>query len=260
MKNFRTYGNPPYRVAVIHGGPGAPGEMAPVARELSRARGILEPLQTEPTVEGQFQELSAVLAERGHHPVTAIGHSWGAMLSFILAARNPSLIAKLILVSSGPFEDKYATGIMGTRSSRLTEEDKTTMDAFWGALRNPNTNEKNQIFARLGELVSKADSYDPLPHQSEVIEYQHDVYASVWGEAKELRSSGDLVALGTRIQCPVVVMHGDRDPHPWQGVEEPLSRVLKDFRFILLEDCGHYPWIERAARDRFYDTLREELA
>ena len=27
MKKLRKYGNPPYAVAVIHGGPGAPGEV-----------------------------------------------------------------------------------------------------------------------------------------------------------------------------------------------------------------------------------------
>ena len=33
MKNLKVYGNAPFNVAVIHGGPGAPGEMAPVARD-----------------------------------------------------------------------------------------------------------------------------------------------------------------------------------------------------------------------------------
>ena len=33
MKNLRKYGKPPFNVAVIHGGPGVPGEMAPVARD-----------------------------------------------------------------------------------------------------------------------------------------------------------------------------------------------------------------------------------
>lgn len=43
MKNLRKYANEPFKIAVIHGGPGAPGEMAPVARELSSVRGVLEP-------------------------------------------------------------------------------------------------------------------------------------------------------------------------------------------------------------------------
>ncbi|MCL4543887.1 MAG: alpha/beta hydrolase, partial [Chloroflexi bacterium] len=37
MENLRTYGKPPFRIAVIHGGPGVPGGMAPVAKELSSA-------------------------------------------------------------------------------------------------------------------------------------------------------------------------------------------------------------------------------
>ena len=49
MKNPRLYGSAPFNIAVIHGGPGAPGEMAPVARELSSLRGVLEPLQTAVT-------------------------------------------------------------------------------------------------------------------------------------------------------------------------------------------------------------------
>ncbi|MHA1167837.1 MAG: alpha/beta fold hydrolase, partial [Candidatus Hodarchaeales archaeon] len=35
MKLLRKHGKPPYSIAVIHGGPGAGGEMAPVAIELS---------------------------------------------------------------------------------------------------------------------------------------------------------------------------------------------------------------------------------
>ncbi|HLC23076.1 MAG TPA: hypothetical protein VJL08_01335 [Dehalococcoidia bacterium] len=52
MKNLRKYGDKPYGVAIIHGGPGAPGEMAPVALELSAVTGILEPLQTATSLEG----------------------------------------------------------------------------------------------------------------------------------------------------------------------------------------------------------------
>ena len=57
MKNLRIYGNKPFSVAVIHGGPGAPGEMAPVARELASVKGVLEPLQTADSLEGQVDEL-----------------------------------------------------------------------------------------------------------------------------------------------------------------------------------------------------------
>ena len=52
MKDFRVYGDGPYDVAVVHGGPGIPGAMAPVARELAADRGVLEPLQSAGTIDG----------------------------------------------------------------------------------------------------------------------------------------------------------------------------------------------------------------
>jgi len=107
--------------------------------------------------------------------------------------------------------------------------------------------------------MSKADSYNPLPHDSEILECQYDIYQSVWEQARELRSSGKLLELGKRIQCPVVAIHGNYDPHLSEGIKKTLSRILKDFRLILLEKCGHRPWIERSARDRFYNILEKEL-
>src|SRR5437763_953732 len=106
MTNLRKYGQPPFNIAVIHGGPGAPGSVASVARELSNAYGVLEPLQTKDSLDGQVEELRQVLSDNADLPVIMIGHSWGAMLSFVVAARHPSLVKKLILVSSGVFLDE----------------------------------------------------------------------------------------------------------------------------------------------------------
>ncbi|MFH0767998.1 MAG: alpha/beta hydrolase, partial [Chloroflexota bacterium] len=235
MKNLRKYGNEPFNIAVIHGGPGAPGEMAPVARELSSAWGVLEPLQTATTLEGQVEELKTVLEENGTLPVILIGFSWGATLSFILTARYPSLVRKLILISSGAYEEKYAENIMGIRLNRLSEEERIEVFSLMETLNDPAIKDKNTPMARFGKLMAKADSYDPLPHESELLEYQYDICQRVWEQASGLRSSGKLLKLGRRIQCPVVAIHGDYDPHLSEGVEVPLTGILKDFRFILLE-------------------------
>jgi pimeloyl-ACP methyl ester carboxylesterase len=258
MKNLRKYGNKPFNIAVIHGGPGAPGEMAPVARELSSIWGVLEPLQTATTLEGQVKELKAVLEKNGALPITLIGHSWGAWLSFIIAARYPSLVKKLILIGSGPFEEEYAKNITETRLSRLGGKEREEALSLMETLNDPTTKDKNTSMAQLGNLLAKADSYDPIPHESEVVECQYDINKSVWEQAKELRSSGKLLQPGKRIRCPVVAIHGDYDPHLSEGVKVSLSGTLRDFRFILLEKCGHYPWLERSARDKFYNILRNE--
>jgi len=260
MKNLRKYGKAPYRVAVIHGGPGACGEMAPVALELASGRGILEPLQTAASPKRQIEELKTVLEENGDLPVTLIGFSWGAWLSFIFAAKYPSLVKKLILVGSGPYEEKYATRILQTRLNRLSEKDRTETESIIEILNNTAAEDKNTVFARFGAVLSKVDTYDPIINESEVIECPYDIYQSVWKDAAEMRRSGELLELGQNIKCSVVAIHGDYDPHPAKGVQKPLSAILKNFRFIMLKNCGHRPWIERIAKDRFYEILKEELS
>jgi pimeloyl-ACP methyl ester carboxylesterase len=259
MKNLRTYGKAPFNVAVIHGGPGAAGEMAPVARELASGWGVLEPLQTATSLQGQIEELRSVLENKADLPIFLAGFSWGAWLSYMVAAHYPALAKKLILIGSGPFEEKYATEIQETRLNRLSEEERIEVESLLEILDNPAAKEKKTAFARFGALFSKADAYDPIKHESEVIYYDPHIFHSVWKEAAELRKSGKLLQLGKHIKCPVVAIHGDYDPHPAEGVQKPLSAILKSFRLILLPNCGHKPWIEREAKDKFYETLREEL-
>ena len=67
LPRLRRYGDPPFDVAVLHGGPGAPGEVGPLAQELSNSHGVLEPFQTEDTVDGQVRELRDILLEEGDH-------------------------------------------------------------------------------------------------------------------------------------------------------------------------------------------------
>jgi pimeloyl-ACP methyl ester carboxylesterase len=259
MKNPRTYGKAPFNVAVIHGGPGAAGEMAPVARELAFKWGVLEPLQTEASVEGQIQELRTILERNADLPIFLIGFSWGAWLSYMVTALYPSLVRKLILVGSGPFEEKYEAGIEKTRLGRLSTEERREIEALYEFLNDPTTKDKKKAFARFGALFSKVDAYDQITNESIPIEYEPDIFQSVWTEAAELRRSGELLQLGKHIECPVVAIHGDYDPHPAEGVRRPLSAILKSFRFILLSNCGHKPWIERQAKDEFYKILKEEL-
>ncbi|MDQ1261085.1 MAG: Alpha/beta hydrolase family protein [Euryarchaeota archaeon] len=267
MINPRIYGNSPFSVAVIHGGPGAGGEMGAVAQKLCIGRGILEPLQTAHSLQAQVEELKGILEECADLPVTLIGFSWGAWLSFILAARYPAMVKKLVLIGSGPFQEKYVPIIMQTRLSRLDRREESRVRRIFVILDEPSNDdrEKNRALALLGELFSRTDAFDPIKCQAMelnnlIIPCQADINESVWKEASLLRQTGELLELGKRILCPVVAMHGDWDPHPCKGVSEPLQATLKSFKFILLEDCGHKPWIEKRARDKFYSILEEVIS
>ena len=154
MEKIRKYGTPPYVAAVVHGGPGAAGEMAPVALELAANRGVLEPLQTATSLDGQVSELSALLREYSAIPVVLIGFSWGAWLSLIVAAAHSALIKKLILVGSGPIEDMYADEIQKNRLKRLGKKERSKYRSVINKLNDPDTRPKSSEFDSFSNEMS----------------------------------------------------------------------------------------------------------
>ena len=125
-------------------------------------------------------------------------------------------------------------------------------------LEQPGAENPNAL-KQLGELLAKADAYELLPEEEAEVTVDQEIYQGIWPKAAELRKSGRLLQLGAQIRCPVTAIHGDSDPHPASGVKEPLEKVVKNFKFIFLEKCGHTPWRERYAKERFYETLDHEL-
>jgi pimeloyl-ACP methyl ester carboxylesterase len=255
---MRKYGRAPFDVVVVHGGPGAGGEMAPVARKLAHHRGVLEPIQRAVSLRGQIEELSRVINREAAQPVVLVGFSWGAWLSFLLAADHPESVKKLVLIASGPFDAKYAHGIGEARRRRLDDRQRTELIRLEQALGDPRADRQDTLLRRLGELVEIADAYArPLrrTRAADEMVFNSDIFRSVWPQAAALRESGRLLTRAADIRCPVVAIHGDHDPHPAEGVERPLSAVIDDFEFHCLQHCGHKPWIEPEAREAFFRLL-----
>jgi len=265
VKTFRKYGNDPYRVVVIHGGPGAVGSVAPIARKLGQITGVLEPLQTATTLDGQIEELRLVVQQNATPPVIFIGHSWGAWLSALVTAAYPHLVRKLILVGSGPFEEQYVPKIAENRFKRLSPPEQAEYLQLVELLDRSAVPGSAVSLSRLGELSDKADSYDPIEIPNDTMDLGDiadpaEIYQGVWPKAASMRATGELLRLVATITCPVIAIHGDCDPHPAEGIQQPLAARLKDFRMIILEQCGHTPWCERHAMEKFYQILEQELS
>ena len=152
------------------------------------------------------------MEREGELPIILIGSSWGAWLSYLFAARHPSMVKKLILVASGPFEEKYVSILKETRMNRLNEDEKNEMQELLKELNELKIQNRSVLFAKIGTLFTKTDSYKPINYTCDTIEFQPEVYSKIWEEAKNLRASGTLLELGKNINCPVVAIHGDHDP------------------------------------------------
>lgn len=172
--------------------------------------------------------------------------SWGAWLSYIFAAKYPQYVSKLILVSSGPFELSYYSQLVERRNVK----------------KMPKEQEED---IRAANLYTDDIKYDPdhyclLPDiKEDMIAFNEEQFKSLMNEIGPMRASGKLLDLSKDIECPVAAIHGKNDPHPWEGVKEPLENRLNDFKMYLLDKCGHDPWKEYYAKDEFFAILKNEL-
>lgn len=262
MRNVRLYGGKPYKAAVVHGGPGALGTVAAIARVLSKDSGVIEPLQTSDSIPELLNELDEVITACCDRPITLIGHSWGAWLVFMYAAKYPQWVKKIILVGSGPFEVKYVSEIACNRIKHLSDAEGAEFDELLKRLNSDKEIEKGRLLERLGALVNKSDNYCAFEIDTEkedCLPVEGDKYSAIWKEAAALRESGELLGFADRIICPVVAIHGEYDPHPVDGVKLSLRNKFKDFTMYTLGKCGHSPWKEKHAYQEFYEILRKEL-
>ena len=110
MIEVRRYGSVGPTLVVLHGGPGAPGYMAPLARALADAFVVHEPLQRpssdEPlTVARHVADLHEVILSLGAAARPAlVGSSWGGMLALAYAAAHADDAGALVVIGSGTFD------------------------------------------------------------------------------------------------------------------------------------------------------------
>ena len=255
-----VHGSPPYRIAVVHGGPGACGSLARMAEELSRRmnRGVLEPIQAAGTLEELTDELYGQLQTFSPaEQVSLVGHSWGGWLSVLCAAKYPRKVASLVLVGCAPFEDRYVPKILENRLGKLPLGERS---CFTRLLEKLSGGASEREIRQVEAFVERTDNVCLLPSERDSSGiFRGDVYASIWEQAADWRTRGLLVGKLEEIVCPVYVIHGQDDPHPLEGVVEPLSRRGVRYQVQLLKNCGHSPFREKDAHADFFLHLASIL-
>ncbi|MCM1989334.1 alpha/beta fold hydrolase [Oceanirhabdus seepicola] len=262
MKNYRVYGNKPYNIILLHGGPGAPGSLSSLGKMLSVKYGLIEHLQESDSIDGQIKEIKEICDIHDKEPFIIIGHSWGAWLGYLFAAKYPECVKKLILVGAGPFESKYINEMNDIRENRFTDQDREIISKQWEVLKSGNSEaEKKKAFGIMGKVISKIEIYRVLDDikEEEITDYKPEAFFKLMDEVNAMRKSGELLNKGKDIKCHVTAIHGDYDPHPFKGVEETLTNVVDDFKMIIIEKCGHYPWKEVHGRKQFLELLCDLL-
>jgi pimeloyl-ACP methyl ester carboxylesterase len=258
----RAYGIKPYKIVVVHGGPGGLGSVAGLARGLAIKYGVIEPMQSKYTIDELIDELKEQIIEYCDEPMVLIGHSWGAWLVALFAERYPELVKKLILIGSGPLLVKYVEQIGIRRKLNLTKEEGIEFDELVKQLNEASAADKDIKLQRLGELCKKADNFSEIELETEdadKLPSDGEMYSKIWSEAAKLRENEKLINAFRKINIPLTIIHGDIDPHPVSGVVEPLDELKVAFKAYVLEKCGHTPWKEKFSSEEFYKILFKEI-
>ncbi len=256
----RTYGEGGAVVVVLHGGPGAAGYMAPVCRELSPWFRVVEPLQRmseeEPlTVARHVHDVREVIASYGGMWRPALlGHSWGAMLALAYAAEYPETICSLVLVGCGTYDPCARAAFESAVQRRLSPLIRMRLRYATRRIADPDAR-----FCVVGRLLEPVYSYDLLPHGDETEYYDARGFEESWQDMVHLQRAGVYPAAFSRITVPVLMVHGAHDPYAGRQIFECLRTVMPQMEYVEFSHCGHYPWLERHAREAFFGLVRDWL-
>jgi len=84
-------------------------------------------------------------------------------------------------------------------------------------------------------------------------------HTETWNDMLRLQAEGVYPAAFAAIAAPVVMLHGDFDPHPGRMIAESLRPHLPRLQYVEIAAAGHEPWRERRNRERFLALLHDVL-
>lgn len=247
-------------VLLLSGGPGFAGEqMMPIARIVDDGHRaiVLDQRGTggskvEPFTPESFSfaiavaDLEAVREAMELERWTLVGHSWGGLLSMAYAATHAERVQSMVLVSPAGVESSFWRSYRANLDERMTDEDRAAI----AALPMPAQNEAevsayirqmNRIMAPA--MLANKDATAAL--HDEMSEENFNPLVSLVLQ-RELSFYDFRPALAS-LDSPVLVIQGDEDPIGLD-VGRAVVDAMPNATRKIIEDCGHWPSLERPER------------
>jgi proline iminopeptidase len=217
-----------------------------------RGRGQSDPVAPEDVgIESEMEDLDAVRRHLASDRVAVLGHSFGGLLAMEYATRHPERVSHLILMNTAP-----ASG-----------EDVRVFREHLRRLRQPADLERMSEIAasdhyRAGDLAAEGEYYRL---HFKVAMLQPDLVNIVVGRLRThftpedvLRARAiedrmydqtwntdgyDLVPKLSALDVPTLVLHGADDFVP-VALSARIAEAMPRARLVVLEDCGHFAYLE----------------
>jgi pimeloyl-ACP methyl ester carboxylesterase len=204
-------------------------------------------------VDRHLEDLSRVISQYipGERPALA-GESWGAMLGLAFASRHPQRVSALVLIGCGAFDLQARAELQRTIEQRTSPELRARLADL-----ERQVPDEGKAFVRAHELSDSIYTYCRAADADDRIEH-FDLKGHVesWNDMVRLQEVGFYPAAFSSIRCPVLMLHGSYDPHPGAMIRDSLKTYIPHLEYREFDRCGHSPWIEEHARDRFLAEAR----
>ena len=256
------------KVLLLSGGPGfSPEYLRPIAEKLGNkyafvlfhqrgtGRSVVETYDANAlSLQNLVGDLEALRKELKVKQWTIVGHSFGGILSMMYAREHPDRIGKLALIDSGGPTLAAVAKFNANLESRFTEEDLAGIKE-WS---DPERRKENHRKAVLEITRAKTPAYfadrekaRPLMESMDEQSFHDGVFWSIVPQMMAL----DLRAGLEKVKAPVLVIHGRQDP---LETADEVHATFPGSRLELLDNAGHFPWLEQP--DAFYRVLTDFLA
>jgi pimeloyl-ACP methyl ester carboxylesterase len=249
-------------LVMVHGGPGVPDYLAPVAeivddlclvhRYDQRGTGG-SPWEGEHTIARHVQDLASLLDAWGHDRVVLTGHSFGTNMASYFLLAHPERVAGLIQLA-GPFLYPWREADLAAKRARRSDGQRARLDEL-DAIASRTDAEETEYLA-LSWFTDHADgarAWDwalAAARTLRPVNYAMNAQLNAAKKTDPLESHVD--ELREFLPPGAVIIGGAGDTRPADALRRLGARL--NCEVIIIPGAGHNPWLE--APDQFGAALR----
>jgi pimeloyl-ACP methyl ester carboxylesterase len=190
----------------------------------------------------------------GVERIHLVGHDWGAIVAWVVAARHPERVRSLTAVSvphPEAFADAYASGASQQKEmSSYIEVFRAPGDAGERMLRGDDGGGIRRMFEHVGLDPAAAIEHDAVHNEPGGL-----TAALNWYRATHPTLMRDIPTVGV----PTLFVWSTLDPAISREAAQGCAKYMTGpFSFVVLEGVDH--WVPELAADRLNDLLLEHLA
>jgi len=203
--------------------------------------------------ESLVSDVLAIADWSGGHRFHLVGHDWGAVVAWHVAARHPARV-RTLTAGSVPHPMAMAEALGSATGAQLS------MSSYVAFFQRPELPERILLAdggARLRELftASGLTDDDAIGRYLALLTEPEALTAALnWYRALDLST-----ARADDVEVPTLFLWGDEDPAiGHEAAEACAAHVTGPYRFELMEGAGH--WLPETESERFTALLLEHLA